>query len=211
VHGVEVCVDQAGQVAAEPRSPAELHAVCHLVQRNPKPELVTVEAEALLDLGQVRPDEVQEPVVVRRKEHVVLPEHAPGHVAEQDADLDAERLATKLRAVPVGKQPNRDRFQEPLHAREVRGDPLAARHDPRPCAEPPGCDAGELGDEILGLGNDAREILPHARPIEGGDLGSRPAHGLANLRGHTPVHQPPGLGSHRPIDLGGRHRRPERG
>ena len=82
----------AAEVTAEPRRRPELHPVGHLVDRDPETEVARRQTVPLLDLQQVRSDEVQQALVVGRQERVVLAQDAPRDVAEERTRLRAERL-----------------------------------------------------------------------------------------------------------------------
>src|SRR6185312_13810112 len=112
----EIAVDEGRQMAAKPRTAPELHAVRDLVEREPEMEVVRRQLETALDLRDVRAHEIEQAVIVRRQEHVVLPEHLLGDVPEQDADLRAERLAPELRRgkLLVVQRTLRERLEEVL-------------------------------------------------------------------------------------------------
>src|SRR5919108_5347540 len=117
-----------------------------LVEGDPQAEVPRREVEATFDLGDVRPDEVQEALVVGGQERVVLPEDATGDVAEERAGLGPERRAPDRAAARrlLRQDPTGERLEHPLEAAGVRPDPFAPPHYPRPPAEPPGVERREV-------------------------------------------------------------------
>jgi hypothetical protein len=75
-----------------------------LVERQPQPELLGREPEALLERQHVRAHVVDDVLVlgalVLDDQQVVLAEHAPGHPPQQQADLDAGGAARHGAAHP---------------------------------------------------------------------------------------------------------------
>jgi hypothetical protein len=187
-HGPEVLVDHAPQERAEPGGGRELHPVRHLVDRDPQPEVRGGERVPALRLDQVRADEVDQPLVVRREEHVVLAQDAPRHVAEDRARLGPHRLACDRGSRRAAlQQPLRERLHQPLETTDVLSDPIAAAHRPGARAEPRDVEIGERGHELLRAEHVSGEILPHPRPILGRHGRACTRDALAQLDRHVPV------------------------
>jgi hypothetical protein len=71
--------------------------------------------------------EVQETLVIRREERVVLPQNLARGIAEQTTNLRTQSLATKVCARDAcGHDPLRQRLEQPLEPTQVGTDPLAA-------------------------------------------------------------------------------------
>ncbi len=130
----EHAVDQPGVVVAHPRHPGELRPVGELVDQHPGAELVRLEAEALLQRGEVRADQVDRAVGRRigaAHEQVVLPEHPGAHPAEQRAELGAghlpgeraQRPGAEAGLRPLLLQLGQHRCQKRLERGEVGPDP----------------------------------------------------------------------------------------
>ena len=203
----EVATDQPLQVRAEPRGRAELHAVGHLVDRDPQAEVAPGQLEPPLDLDQVGADEVQEPVVVGRQERVVLAEHLARDVAEQRADLRPERLAAQIRPrSTLGENPLGQRFEQALEASGVRVHPLATGHEPGASAEAAAREAGELLDQRLGVGHDLRQVLAHPGAFDRRGGRAAPPDPPPGLADGSPVDERGGARTHGPVD-GGLHGR----
>ena len=131
--GCQVPVDHAPEVGPKPRHSAELDPVSDFVQAQPQPELARIEPVSHFQFGDVRSDEVQEILALRRHEEVVLTEHFPTHVPEKAADLRGKRLPPHggecSVAGSLGKslREGRQNAFEPL---KVQPDPSRAGHHP---------------------------------------------------------------------------------
>ena len=204
----QVLVHLPGEVAAEPRGRTELHAVGHLVDRDPQPEVLGGEGEPPFDLDDVRADEVQQPLVVGREEHVVLPEDLARDVADQHAGLRAERLPLVVRArgTPV-EHALGERLEQTLQPVEVRADPIGARHHPGTRTEPLDLHVGEAADQSLGARDDLGHVLAEPRTLHAGNRHTRARDAAADIDGGLPVGQTGRVGAHRPVEgVGGVHR-----
>ena len=192
LHGVEVGIHQPLEVASQPRCPPELNAMRDLVQRDPHPELSGGEAELLLDARHIRPDEVDQSVVIRRKEHVVLAEDAVSQIAEEPSKLRAQHGPPDRgsRTVgPAGEHLRRDRLEDPLETPQVRLKPLVAAHDPCPRPIGAGGKSGELLHESFGFRDDLGEILRKGGPLHRRHGTSRARHPPAHQRRRAPIHE----------------------
>src|SRR5206468_7530076 len=129
-----------------------LHAVGDLVDGNPQPEILRGQREAVLDLYEVRADEVDQAVVVGWEEHVELAEHTATHVPEDRAGLDAQGLATDRPVRSLAMDPFGERLHHALQAGDVLPDPVAAPHHPRARPKAADGEVGELPDVPLGAG-----------------------------------------------------------
>ena len=191
----QIGVDHPHQLRAEPWSARELHPVRDLVDRDPQPEVLRRQLRRALDIDQVRPHEVDQPVVVGRQEHVDLPEHPTRHVAEEPADLHTEGFACHRALVAhrrraLLRDPAGERLDRALQALEVLSRPIAAAHHPRARSKPADGDAGELGDERFRLLDVTGQLLAHlgslgVRHLRAG-AGDRPC----GANGGVPIGEP---------------------
>ena len=166
-------------------------------------------AELLFHVDDVRPDEVDQAVVIGRQEDVELSEDAARHVAEQGTDLRADGLARDDRAVALAlEQALRERFHEALQRRDVLPDPIAAAHHPGARSESRDRHPGELGDQTLGVGDVERQVLAQPRAILRDDLRPGAGHAPADLDRGVPVRQARGVRAHGPVDVGERFHGP---
>ena len=153
------------EVVAHPRHAGELRAVRDLVDRDPAAEVERAEREPLLERQDVGPDVVDRVDVGGARfgighEQVVLAEHALREVPEQRTDLGtrdppADRRDRALRE-PLA-QALGERREHLAHRRDVGLDP-AGPVEHRGMGAARRAQAGELGDEIFGLGRHRFEV-----------------------------------------------------
>jgi hypothetical protein len=180
----------------------------HLVDRDPEAEVAAWQREAAFGLDDVRADEVEHPLVVGREEHVVLPEHLPRDVPEQQADLRAERLPAELRPTSsLGHQLAGEGFEQPLERPQVGADPFAPRHHPGAGASAVRPEAREVSDQGLGQRNELGQILAQPGALDRRGAGTRSANAATGLGGSAPVDEDVRTRTHRPVDGGGLHGR----
>ena len=198
----EVALDGAGQVAPEPGDAAELQPMAGLVEREPQPEVALREREPPFDADDVRRDEVDQAVVVRRGEGVVLSEDAPAEVAEQGADLSSQDVApddARRTVSPVVEELVGERLHHPFEPSQVRAEPVSPSLHPWPRWVDAGLETGELPDDRLGLRNDLLEVLRQRRPVLGREDDAPGGDLAADRTGGAPVDQPVGGEGHRAI------------
>ena len=125
--GAEQLGDETDEVVAQPGHGRELHAVGHLVQRQPEPELAGGEAVLQLDRHDVGADVGDQILVLGRlvvDQEVVLAEHPGRHVGEHQAELGAGHGTTNHQ-----RRPAELGAPGPLELEERRADqPLDGAH-----------------------------------------------------------------------------------
>ena len=167
---------------SEPRVELELPRVGELVQDEPGTEVGAAEIQLALDPGDVRLDEVEGAgarrgagIVLERQHRVVLPEDAPGHEAEQLADVAVQHPPAHPGRERLGHPGSKalDGREQPLHHREVGVDEArpVERDEPRIPRQ------GDLAD----LGHQRRDPGGHlrVRGLEGRCLDARPSGDIA--------------------------------
>ena len=152
-----------------------------LVDRDPEAEVTRSKAQTSLDVDHVGPDEVDASAPFGRENEVVLPEHLLRQVAEEHADLDAERAGRDAAHRPADADRTREllgeRPDQALEAFDVCPHPTAAIENDRIGGGGGGNETRELAHEFVGSVRKLPEVFPdlsaHAGRRVGASAGDR--------------------------------------
>ncbi len=171
------------EVAAQPRVGGELHAVGLLVQADPQPEVIRVDAQLPLHLDDVGRDEQQAAgagagLVVLAARDVVLTEHLGGQEAQQRTDLGAgdastDRAGECARGVVPAALGGADRRREHRpETGDVRLHPARTVHDQDALAGRGG-QTRRRRHVAGGHDRELTQLVDHVPRLVASDLGSR--------------------------------------